>query len=186
MRSRRSVILACALLVLVPTLAFAAFTQVNDAQGDGVRSDIASASVVKTPDGMLRHEIVTYGEYLPFDLLQTKGPPPAFCFLIWTTRVPGEARPDYQLCASATSDGRKLRGTLTRLPVSGYPGKPKVVEVDRSDAKSVALEITPEQLGSPRSYRFIAQSQDFGAGCDRFTGCADFAPDRTNFKTFKP
>ncbi|MBJ7347253.1 MAG: hypothetical protein JHC87_01630 [Thermoleophilaceae bacterium] len=186
MRSRRSIVLACVLLVAVPALAFAAFTQVNDAQGDGARFDIASASVVKTPDGMLRHEIVTYGEYLPFDLLQEKGPPPALCFLIWTVRVPGEGRPDYQLCASATSDGRKLRGTLARIPASGYPNKTKAVEVDRSDAKTVALEVTPKQLGNPRNYRFIAQSQDFGASCDRYIGCADFAPDRTNFKTFKP
>jgi len=53
-----------------------------------------------------------------------------------------------------------------------------LVDVDRPDYSSAALEVTPRQIGRPASYRVVAVTQTFGDGCPRMTGCEDFSPSR--------
>lgn len=190
---RRSVLLAIALVIALPAVALAALATVTitDSPTDSPgKFEIATVNVDKTGDNMLRHVVVMAQSFTPTDLLVPSGPRPAICVLIWTKRKPGEARPDYQLCAHATEDGRKLRGTLARLPESGLPRRVSVIEADRPDDRSVALEVTASDLGKPKSYRFSAQVQGpagpTSATCPKFTGCVDYAPDRRSFGTFKP
>lgn len=192
-RGRRGFLLALVLLAALPALALAALATVTltDAPSDSpAKFDIAGVTVDVTGDNMLRHVVTLGGSFTPTELLTPGGPRPAICVLIWTRRIPTEDRPDYQLCAVATEDGRKLRGTLARLPSTGLPKTVKIVELDRPDDKSVALEVTAAELGKPRSYRFSAQVQGpvgpSGGDCPKFTGCVDYAPDRGTFQTFRP
>ncbi len=192
-RGRRGSLLAMLLLMTLPALALAAAATVTLTDGgtdSPAKFDITAVTVDATGDGMLRHVVTTAGAFKSSDLLAPSGPRPAICVLIWTKRVPGEARPDYELCANATEDGRKLRGTLARLPETGLPRRVKIIESDRPDDRSVALEVTKRDLGSPKSYRFSAQVQGpsgpSGGDCPKLTGCVDYAPDRGTFRTFRP
>lgn len=193
-RGRRGFWIAAALLLVVPALAAAAIvatTVVPDTGGDSpAKFDIESVTVDTTGDNMLRHLVKLTADFTPTDMIVPSGPPPAICVLIWTKRIPGEDRPDYQLCATPTQDGRKLRGTLARLPTTGVPRRVSIVEADRPDAKSVALEVTKSDLGKPRSYKFSAQVQGpaaaAGVECPKYTGCVDYAPERGTFQTFRP
>ncbi len=193
-RPHRASLLALVALAVLPAIAVGATVAsvvLPDTGGDSpAKLDIESVSVDTTGDGMIRHLVKLTADLTTDNMLVPSGPPTAICALIWTERSVGDDRPDYQLCATATADGRKLRGTLARLPSTGLPRQVEIIEVDRPDARSVALEVTPADLGRPRSYRFSAQVMGpqgpTGATCDKYTGCVDYAPERGTFKVFRP
>jgi hypothetical protein len=172
----------CALLIA--GVAGGAPVKLTDPAGDGGSLDIATATVRQTRDGALRHVISTHAVWQPESLAAAGGPPPALCFLLWTRRDPGDDRPDYLLCASATADGRKLVGTFARVPARGRIGRSVRVDVDRPDDSSIALEIEPDRLGDAGRYRFAAATQSPGATCPE-AGCEDLAPERGRASLFK-
>jgi len=172
-----SVLLVSAVLCLAIGTAVA--KTVLDANDSNASLDISSVSVTKTVDGALRMKITTVDTWQPSGLRVKSGPPSSLCFNIWTKRKAGTERPDYQLCAAPTADGRKLRGVLVRVRASGAPRRIVAAEVDRPDDKSAALEIFPRRIESPRSFRFTAQTTVTGSACPAAEMlCEDFAPSR--------
>lgn len=164
--------------LLAAVVAQAATRQLADDQEQIGVLDIASLTASQTRDGMYRHVVQTYESWQPEILVADSGPPPSLCLLIWTSRTAGKTHPNYQLCASATSDGRKLRGTLSRIGTNGAIGRAVRVDVDRPDDRSAALEVTSRQIGRPKTYRVAAVTQTFGDDCPKLAGCEDFAPPR--------
>jgi hypothetical protein len=180
--------IAGATVAVVVSVAFAAISKtvvVADAGGDvSGPLDLARASLQRASDGRLRAVVRFVGTFTPKDLLAASGPPGSTCLRIWTAvdADPRAIRPDRLVCVTARSDD-ELRGGVYEGTGPGLPERIADASVKRSGSgRSVVIRFAQSSLGSPRRFRFAAESTQ--PGCER-PSCIDTSPDKGAVRVFR-
>ena len=171
---RRLVILA---LVALPGAAVAAPVADRDDTAGAVDLRSARAAHNRVTDELV-HVIDLYEPLRPDLLLNRDGPPGSVCVNVWTTRTPGEAPPNYDVCVTADSRGRELRASITRHGARGAVRRAGPAKVEQPRDTRLELRFDPDRIRRPDSFRWTVQATTFSAGCPVTTGCEDFVPDR--------
>ncbi len=180
--------IAGATVAVVVSVAVAAISKtvvVADAGGDvSGPLDLARASLQRASDGRLRAVVRFVGAFTPKDLLAASGPPGSTCLRIWTAvdADPRAMRPDRLVCVTARS-ADELRGGVYEVTGPGLPERIADASVKRSGSgRSVVIRFAQSSLGSPRRFRFAAESTQ--PGCER-PSCIDTTPDKGAVRVFR-
>ena len=110
----------------------------------------------------------------PAQLRASSGPPGSLCVKLWTLSDPPDQSPDYLVCATVRSGGRRLRGSVLRERPNQLPQRVAAATVTRPSARTVRLFFARSAIGSPVAVDAAAEAT--AAGCLRIT-CVDTAPD---------
>jgi len=177
-----------ATVAAVVSVAFAGISKtvvVADAGGDvSGPLDLARVSLQRASDGRLRSVVRFAGAIAPKDLLAPSGPPGSICLRIWTAvdADPRAIRPDRLVCVTARSSD-ELRGGVYEVTGPALPKRLADASVKRSrSGRSLVIRFAQSALGSPRRFRFAAESTQ--PGCER-ADCIDTAPDKGAVRVFR-
>jgi hypothetical protein len=141
--------------------------------------DIAKASGSHNrASGELVHTIDLYGGVVPADLVNKDKPPSSVCVEIWTRSTPGEAAPDYEMCATPAAKGQSWSASIARKRDKGPRLRLGPVTVEQPATTRLVMRLDPDLIKRPSSYRWRAETTSFGADCQAATGCPDYAPER--------
>lgn len=178
-RTRRRIAPALVLLALAGAAATARGVGVEDRDDSAARVDIAEArgSHNRVTDELV-HVVRAHEAFRPRDLRSREGPPGSICLNLWTTRVPAEAPPNYEVCVTADRRGRAFQASVARHGRSGAVRRAGPAKVEQPSSRRVEVRFDPARIRRPASYRWTAQATTFGEGCSAAAGCEDFAPDR--------
>ena len=175
---RRLAAATCLLLVTAGGGAALAAT-IEDRDDSAGAVDLASARAAhnRATDELV-YVVETHDPLDPRALLGREGGPPgSVCVNAWTTRRPGEAAPNYEVCVSAARDG-DLHASVARHPSGARARRVGAADVEQTAERRLELRIDPDDFRRPASYRWTVQAATFGDGCTGPTGCEDFVPDR--------
>ena len=176
---RRLAALACALLASGGAAAVALAATTPDRDDSAGAVDLASARAAhnRATDEIV-YVVETHDPLDPRTLLGREGGPPgSVCVNAWTTRTPGEAAPNYEVCVTSARDG-DLHSSVTRHGSTGRTRRVGAAAVAQTGERRLELRIDPDDLRRPSSYRWTLQAVTFADGCPPTTGCEDFVPDR--------
>lgn len=126
----------------------------------------------------LVHVIDLHGPISPRTLLRSAGTPGSVCVNVWTTRNPGEAPPNYDVCVTSERRGRRYRASVTRHLIDGRARRVAGARVSQPRSTRLELRFDPDAIRRPAGYDWVVQSAWLGDGCPSTTGCEDFVPDR--------
>lgn len=170
-------LLACLLLAL-PAAALAA-ERVEDRDDSAGALDLAE---VRASHNRVTDELVFVIDFhepvSPRTLLNRDGPPGSICLNAWTTRRPGEAAPNYDVCVGTERRGRTLRASVSRHGSTGGVRRTGSAKVKQTSETRLELRVDPDRLRRPRSFRWTMQTATFSGACSQPTGCEDYVPDR--------
>lgn len=171
---RRALLVVSCLFIAVP--AFAADR--DDSEGPVDFSD-ARATYNRATDEVV-FVISTHAAWTPTDLVSGDGRPPgSVCVNVWLEAKPGEAEPEYAVCAGAARDGGGgLRGGVFRNRRTGAAKRMGAASALMASGTRLELRFSPKLIRRPDSFRYSLQATTFGTGCEGATGCEDFLPDR--------
>ena len=174
----RAKALGAVLLLAAPAVALAA-TRFDDRDDSAGAVDLSSvrASHNRVSDELV-YVIDLHGEVTPRMLLRRDGPPGSVCVNLWTTRRPGEAAPNYDVCITAERRGRLFRASVSRHGATGEVRRAGRAKVEQTAPTRLVLRIDPDRMGRPDEVRWTVQAVAFSTGCPSVTGCEDFVPDR--------
>ena len=105
------------------------------------------------------------------------GPPGSVCVNIWTSRIPREASPNYDVCVTGDRSRRRFLASVSRLGPRGSVRRigPAAVQLRRK--RRLFIRFDPDLIRRPAAYRWSVQVITFERGCTR-RGCQDAAPGR--------
>jgi hypothetical protein len=168
---------ACAALAAGGTSVAVAAT-IEDRDDSAGAVDLASARAAhnRATDELV-YVIETHDPFDPRSLLRENGPPGSVCVNAWTTRTPGEAAPNYDVCITAARDG-DLHASVARNGTAGGVRRVGAADIEQTAERRLELRIDPDDLRRPASYRWTVQAVAFSDGCPAVTGCEDYVPDR--------
>ena len=173
---------AIAILVLAGVLAAPAVAQSPSFQKDSAsdgrgKLDLVRVALGPRNDGQLRGEITMEKAWTTADLREGGGQSGSICLQLWTARVPGDAPPDYLVCATPAPEGDELRGRVLRDRSNGLPRQVAAATVSRPTSRTVYLRFAPPAIDRPAEIRFAGEAVTRAAKCPRPLGCRDTAPD---------
>jgi hypothetical protein len=126
----------------------------------------------------LVHVVDFHTPLTPRKLLGRDGPPGSVCVNVWTTRTPGDAPPNYDVCVTSERRGREYRASVTRHGPTGGVRRVGAATVEQPSDTRLELRVDPDRIRRPSSYRWVVEAVAFSSGCPSVTGCEDYAPDR--------
>lgn len=176
---RRLAALAGALIATGAVCAVAVAATIEDRDDSAGAVDLASARAAhnRATDELV-YVIRTHDPLDPRLLVgRDGGPPGSICVNAWTTRTPGEAAPNYDVCVTTDRDG-DLHASVARNGTAGGVRRVGAAAVAQTGERQLELRIDPDDLRRPRAYRWTVQAAVFSDGCAPVTGCEDFVPDR--------
>ena len=164
------------LALALPAAAIAAPVRDDDDSSGAVDIVEVQAAHNRTTDRLV-HQIAADDAFGPRNLRTDEGPPGSICLNVWTTRSSRKEVPNYEVCVTASRDGKRYKSSIVRI---GGRTVRRVgrARVEQADSKRLVIRFDPDRIRRPASYRWSAQSATFGAGCSSSTGCEDFAPDQ--------
>jgi hypothetical protein len=174
--------------VAVAAVAAAAFTPktkvVKDPSGDVAKNpmDIVRVSLGRASNGELRGSLTTAAVFSVKSMVAKDGIPGSVCLRLWTTTKPGDAPPDYLVCATAGKDGKSLDGSVLQEREGTTPVRAGAAHVSRSSKRNITLRFGQSRVGRPATIDFAGETVP--AGCDRIT-CMDSAPDDGDTARFR-
>ena len=176
---RRLGVLGCVLLASAGAAAAAVAATIEDRDDSAGAVDLASARAAhnRITDELV-YVVETHDPLDPRLLLRSEGGPPgSVCVNAWTTRTPGEAAPNYEVCITTARDG-ELHASVARNGTGGRVRRVGAADVEQKSERTLELRIDPDDFRRPRAYRWTVQAVAFSEGCAATTGCEDFIPDR--------
>jgi hypothetical protein len=174
--------------VAVAAVAAAAFTPktkvVKDPSGDVAKNpmDIVRVSLGRASNGELRGSLTTAAAFAVKSMVAKDGIPGSVCLRLWTKTKPGDAPPDYLVCATAGKDGKSLDGSVLQEREGTTPVRVGAAHVSRSSKRNVTLRFGQSRVGRPATIDFAGETVP--AGCDRIT-CMDSVPDDGDTARFR-
>jgi hypothetical protein len=161
----------------LPAAALADSRSVRDPNDTRGKVDVSSVlGAHNRIEDRLVHVVHTYEGFGPADLLNRSGPPGSICVNVWTTRTPGDAMPNYEVCATSNRQGTAFRGDIDRFGRGGSVRRIGAARVEHPAADRLLIRFDPDRIRRPGSYRWNVQAATFGSGCRTPTGCEDLAP----------
>lgn len=159
-----------------PAAAVAAPVSDRDDTAGPVEIVEVQAAHNRTTDRLV-HQIRSEAAFGPRDLRSDDGPPGSICLNVWTTRSSRKEVPNYEVCVTASRDGKRYKSSIARI---GGRSVRRVgrARVEQADPDRLVIRFDPDRIRRPQTYRWSAQSSTFGAGCPSSTGCEDFAPNQ--------
>jgi hypothetical protein len=141
--------------------------------------DISKTSgALNRSSGQLVHVIDTYDPFVPANLFTKGKPPSSLCVEIWTTSKPGDAPPNYEVCATPDATGQGWKAAVARTRDKGAQVRVADATVQQPSPTRLVLRFAPDSIRKPASYRWRAETTSFASDCQNAAGCQDFAPDR--------
>jgi hypothetical protein len=164
-------------------LAGVALAQDTVSDGDDSRSqvDIASARAMHdTSNDRLAHIVRFHEPISPRSFrnaVAEHGPPGTVCVDIWTTRIPREASPNFDVCVTSDRDRDDLLASVSRLGPRGSVRRVGRASAELTSRRRLVVRFDPDLIRRPAAYRWSVQVTTFERGCTR-RGCVDLAPRR--------
>jgi hypothetical protein len=154
---------------------------VSDGDDSESRADIAAARATydRTND-RLAHVIRFHGPVSPGTFRNATaehGPPGSVCVNIWTRRTPGDASPNFDVCASGNRKRDHLIASVSKLGPRGGVRQRGNASAQLTSRRKLVLRFDPDLIGQPGAYRWSVQATTFERGCPS-RGCQDVAPRR--------
>ena len=174
--------------VAVAAVAVAAFMPktkvVKDPSGDVAKNpmDLVRVSLGRASNGELRGSLTTAAAFSVKSIVAKDGIPGSVCLRLWTKTKPGDAPPDYLVCATAGKDGKSLDGSVLQEREGTAPVRVGAAHVSRSSKRNITLRFGQSRVGRPATIDFAGETVP--AGCDRIT-CMDSAPDDGDTARFR-
>lgn len=105
------------------------------------------------------------------------GPPGTICINVWTSRTPGEASPNFDVCVSGNRARTKLVASVSSLGRRGSVRRVAPASARLTSKRKLVVRFDPEAIRRPAAYRWSVEVTTFERGCTR-RGCRDVAPRR--------
>jgi hypothetical protein len=180
MRAGHAVVVTAVVASALAAGAFAA-TPTRSVVADDEKGDVATGALDLTrfairrmSGGRIRASLTLAADWRARQLLAKSGPPGSLCVRLWTTSDPPDQAPDYLVCATVRSDGRRLRGSVLRERPNQLPLRVAGAKVTRPSARTLRMFFAQSSIGGPAAVDTAAEATR--AGCVR-TSCIDTAPD---------
>ena len=179
----RALLVAIAATACLCGLALAQEGQDTVSDGDDSRSqaDIASARATHdTSNDRLAHIVRFHEPIAPRNFrnaVAEHGPPGSICVDIWTTRIPREASPNFDVCVTSSRDREDLQASVSRLGARGGVRRIGRASAELTSRRRLVVRFDPDLIRRPTGYRWSVQVTTFERGCTR-RGCVDLAPRR--------
>ena len=173
--------LACILAASGVAAAQTGDGRVTDGDDSRSRVDIAQArAALDRENDRLAHIVRFHDPISPRNFRNAvagHGPPGAVCVNIWTTRTPGEASPNFDVCVSGNRDRNRLVASVSRLGSRGSVRRVDEASAQLLSSRRLRVRFDPDLIRRPAAYRWSVQVTTFERGCSR-RGCQDVAPRR--------
>jgi hypothetical protein len=179
----RALLTTLAATVCLAGVALAQDGQDTVSDGDDSRSqvDIASARAMHdTSNDRLAHIVRFHEPISPRSFrnaVAEHGPPGTVCVDIWTTRIPREASPNFDVCVTSDRDRDDLLASVSRLGPRGSVRRVGRASAELTSRRRLVVRFDPDLIRRPAAYRWSVQVTTFERGCTR-RGCVDLAPRR--------
>lgn len=177
----RTLLLTLALLLAAGALAVAQDGGVKDPDDSKSRVDIAQArAAFDRANDRLAHIIRFHRPISPRNFrnaVAEYGPPGSVCINVWTTRTPGDASPNFDVCVSGNRARNRLVASVSRLGAGGSVRRVGNASAQLTSARRMVVRFDPDLIRRPAGYRWSINVTTFERGCTR-RGCRDAAPKR--------
>ena len=173
--------LACALAVSGVAAAQTGDGAVKDGDDSKSRVDISQirAAFDRSHD-RLAHIVRFHAPISPRNFrnaVAEHGPPGTVCVNIWTSRTPGEASPNFDVCVSGNRNRNRLVASVSRLGPGGSVRRVGNASAQLLSPRRMSVRFDPDLIRRPDAYRWSVEVTTFERGCTR-RGCRDVAPRR--------